>query len=506
MMFKRFSHWPILFILLFATLWRLPQLAGSFWLDEAAQALESVRPLAQQLNIPDDFQPPLLHLLVHFEMGISHQEWWLRTGAALIPGLLTIWGVYLVGSQLQNRRVGLLAAGLLATSSFHVFYSQELRPYALPAMLAVFSWLMILKLMQTPTLGISREKWFAFGLLSLAGIYTSYLYPFLLITQFLYLWLRLPKSRLTLLATGAGICAFFLPWLPSFLNQLHAGQALRVNLPGWQAVVSFDQVKSLLIIIGKFVFGVLSVQGKIFVVMTLMLVAALAALGWSFFVKQRRSSAEWQTPMLLITWFALPIFLAWLVSFAVPVLQPKRVLYCLPAFYLGIAWLVDHHWQKMLAKSWQILAGGVFVGLLTVNLFSSYRYFTVPRYQREDWRSLHAQIVANYGGKGAVAAFAFPGPFAPWNWYDDGHFATFATSELTTEAAPEIPNAKALTQYRYVLVFEYLQELTDPQHKVTKQLQSFGYHEVDHLTPATPVGVVRVYARPESVIGLVKED
>ena len=66
-------------ILLLALILRLPFLNGSFWMDEAAQALESARPLSQQLDIIPDFQPPLIHLILHFAMYLGREEWWLRT-------------------------------------------------------------------------------------------------------------------------------------------------------------------------------------------------------------------------------------------------------------------------------------------------------------------------------------------------------------------------------------------------------------------------------------------
>ncbi|MBD3279202.1 MAG: hypothetical protein GF390_00640, partial [Candidatus Pacebacteria bacterium] len=100
------NHWLILVILILALLMRLPHLTGSFWLDEAAQALESARPLAHQLDIQQDFQPPLIHLLVHFALYISRSEWWLRTVAALIPSLITIWASYQVVKQLFNHLTG----------------------------------------------------------------------------------------------------------------------------------------------------------------------------------------------------------------------------------------------------------------------------------------------------------------------------------------------------------------------------------------------------------------
>jgi len=93
-----------------------------FGLDEAAQALESSRPLAEQLNIIPDFQPPLLHLITHAAIQLSRAEWWLRLIGALIPGLITVFTTYKLGKKLFNRSVGILAGILLTTSSFPIFF------------------------------------------------------------------------------------------------------------------------------------------------------------------------------------------------------------------------------------------------------------------------------------------------------------------------------------------------------------------------------------------------
>ena len=185
---RAYHSWIVVGIVLLALVLRLPLLSGSLWMDEAAQALESIRPLNQQLQIRDDFQPPLLHLLTHFALQISTSEWWLRWWGAVLPALLSIWllpdlVVTLLRSgspsnqkkqlELMPYLTGYLAALWLATNSFHIFFSQELRPYSLAAWWAVLSWWLILK---------QRPGW-QLALASLAGLYSTYLYPFVLIGQ-----------------------------------------------------------------------------------------------------------------------------------------------------------------------------------------------------------------------------------------------------------------------------------------------------------------------------------
>jgi len=492
--------WLIFIILAFGFFWRLPLLTGSFWLDEAAQALESDRPLSQQLQIRDDFQPPLLHLLVHFELLISRSEWWLRLGASFIPGLLTIFVTYKIGEKIANKQVGLLAAFLLSSSSFHVFYSQELRPYALPAFLASLSWLILIHLTDHKKT-IDKKKLFCFFLVTSAGLYTSYLYPFLLMAQISYVFFFHKKIFVSILSVTVAAGMTFLPWLPSFLGQLQAGQSLRQNLPGWQEVVSFDQLKSLLLIFGKFSFGVLDLQSNLFFLATSCFF--ISAIGILFLPQLKKMFKDSEhPPILFLSWLVLPIAFAWLISFFVPVLQPKRVLYCLPAFYLFLSWLIfyKHPSSKIFFKVLPILLITV---LVSINIFSSIAYFTQAKYQREDWRGLHQDIVNRYSSPKSIAVFAFPAPFAPWQWYDDETFATFATGELTTDATTSIQNSQQLTEFRYILIFDYLRDLTDPQNKVLTQLTQYGYHEVDRITPSTSLGFVRIYAKSSDVVGLL---
>ena len=145
---------------------RLPFLDGSFWLDEAAQALESTRPWYLQLTIAQDFQPPLLHLIVHLVQYVSHAEWWLRLFGAVIPGLISIYYAIKIAKRYVGFTESIWLGLLLATNSFHVFFSQELRPYALPAAFASASWWVLLQFLEK-----DKKKFsLAYTLLTLGGL------------------------------------------------------------------------------------------------------------------------------------------------------------------------------------------------------------------------------------------------------------------------------------------------------------------------------------------------
>ena len=495
-------HWQIICILLLAVVLRLPLLNGSFWLDEAAQALESARPLAQQLQIVNDFQPPLIHILVHFLLIISRSEWWLRIGAAVIPGLITIWGVYEIGreigGQAKGKKIGAVAAFLLATSPFHIFYSQELRPYSLPAMFAVLSWFMLIR-------GQRRAHWIWFTLLTIGGLYASYLYPFLLMSQVVFTAF-LQRKKIKPLIASLGISGLsFLPWLPMFFQQLQAGQLLRTALPGWQAVVSFTQAKSLLLTIGKFIVGMVSLKGVIWLVFIAILLSGIAVLMGTWLVDHWSELRQKPHPVkvfwLLLCWLLLPILSAWLVSFIVPVLQPKRVLFSLPAFYLLFAFLVTTTTRRAVTLFCQLF---LLVFFINVHIFALTAYFVTPQYQREDWRSLHQEIITKYPESNSIIIFSFPEAFAPWRWYDDGSYPSVVTGKLYVRRGDDLSILRQATEYRYVLVPDYLRDLTDPDNAILAELEKYGYHEVDRITPKTSLGVVRVYARDNATLSLGK--
>ncbi len=467
---------------------RLPLLNGSFWLDEAAQAIESTQPLSHITRIVDDFQPPLMTMLVHSLLFFSHQEWWLRLGTALVPGVVTIWATYEIGKKMWSKEVGLMASLLLATSSFHIFYSQELRPYALPAMFAALSWLILLGILEQKKM--SGRHFLFLLLLSVLGIYSSYMYFFVLATQLGYVFVFKSTLRKQTFLWAVGCALSFLPWLPTFLAQLHAGQLLQIQLPGWKNIVGFDQFKSAALIFTKFLFGVIHLDITIW----LGIVAIALILGFGKVLFQLKPQVV-KKSLPLILWLILPIFLAWVVSFFVPILQPKRVLFCLPVAYLLISALISSSKEKAFQY-------GLFGLLMSINLFSSASYYTNPKYQREDWRSLHQYITGKYPASESVALFSFPEPFAPWRWYDDGKYPTFSTGVLSMKSLRDPSVFKKLTNYRYILVFDYLRDLTDPENSILQALQKYGYVEVDRITPTTEIGFVRVYARKESVIGM----
>jgi uncharacterized membrane protein len=79
--------------------------------------------------------PPLYFWLLHYWRLISgDSEFGLRLLSVMF-GLLTIAAAYLLGKRINGRFTGLLAALFMTISRFDISWSQEMRMYALAALL-----------------------------------------------------------------------------------------------------------------------------------------------------------------------------------------------------------------------------------------------------------------------------------------------------------------------------------------------------------------------------------
>jgi uncharacterized membrane protein len=482
-------------ILILAFILRLPFLNGSLWLDEAAQAIESSRPFAEQLMIREDFQPPLMHYLLHFSIQIGkvfnleRSEWWLRLFPSLIPGIITIWASFKIAQDFFDKKTATLASIFLATSSFHVFFSQELRPYSLPAMwglLSIYQMLLIFKEKKQKNLVL-------FTIFSILGLYSSYLYPFLLASQFIYLLAR--KLELKKIITMAVTIIFsFLPWLPKFWEQLETGQELRLEMPGWDQVVSLPQIKSLVIVPFKFVFGLLDLKANLFyAIASLVIFASLAWLSWKLIQKKKHQKEQ----LFFATILLLPLIAAWIVSFFVPVLRAKRVLFLLPIFSLLEAFLIS-----TFSKKQKLISQILLFSILLINSISLISYWKNPKLQREDWRSLVREVESKFPANKSIVLFSFKEAFAPWRWYQTGEIDTLSSGEYYfKDLENPAEHFKFVSDYDYVLIPDYLRDLTDPEDQIIKVVEDLGF-EGKGVIDYPNIGFTRIYIKNSANLAL----
>jgi hypothetical protein len=131
-------RWIAAVIILVAFALRAWDLQGqSLFCDEAIEASIAMQPIDQIVDYPDGF-PPLYHLLLAGWLrvfAVPESARWL----SVIAGTLTVYGLFRWTEQSVGPRAAVFAAGLLAISPLHVFFSQEMRAYVLYLCLATFT-------------------------------------------------------------------------------------------------------------------------------------------------------------------------------------------------------------------------------------------------------------------------------------------------------------------------------------------------------------------------------
>ena len=195
----------------------------SVWWDEGL-AVWSARqsPAAIARWTATDVHPPLYFWMLHFwRLGSGDSEFGLRLLSAAI-GVLTVAATYRLGRVVGGARAGLLAALLVGISRFNIWWSQEMRMYALAALLAAFSLWAAIRFWDRDRL----TDVVLYVIFTTAGLYTLYLsVSVMVVANLVWLWVfwRSESRGRALLRWGAAqmvVLALFALWLAYALGRI----------------------------------------------------------------------------------------------------------------------------------------------------------------------------------------------------------------------------------------------------------------------------------------------
>ena len=145
------------------------------WFDESVTMLIAKADSADAAFVAarDEGHAPLFNLLMHFWTRVAPGEEGARWLSVLL-GVAAVATVFAIGNALAGRTTGLLAALFLALCPLHVWYSQEIRMYALQTLLVCLSFLFMFLTLERP-----KPAWWVLYViattLSLYAQYTSFL-------------------------------------------------------------------------------------------------------------------------------------------------------------------------------------------------------------------------------------------------------------------------------------------------------------------------------------------
>jgi mannosyltransferase len=215
----------IVLILILGAILRLYGLTNqSLWVDELHTMNEADPDIAWGLLFDYlkccDQHPPLYFIIQRLSFSaFGHTELVARLFSALC-GITSIWAIYLLGKELLNQRLGILASLLMCVNFFNVDYSQEARGYILALLMSVFSYLYFVKTIRN----FQRKDSFLYALFSLLLLYTHYYSLFVVASQGLVVLILFfgqkeerPKIIKMFGVAGLIILIGYSPWIPFML-------------------------------------------------------------------------------------------------------------------------------------------------------------------------------------------------------------------------------------------------------------------------------------------------
>ncbi|MEP7199138.1 MAG: glycosyltransferase family 39 protein, partial [Chloroflexota bacterium] len=132
---------PVRFILLAAFALRVFQLgAQSLWYDEAVSLFIAQKPIPDLIaHTASDIHPPLYYILLHFWLAVAGTSEFAAAFFSLFFGVLLVALGCRMARDWFGAYVGVVAAFLIAVSSFNLWYAQEVRMYTLVGCMALLS-------------------------------------------------------------------------------------------------------------------------------------------------------------------------------------------------------------------------------------------------------------------------------------------------------------------------------------------------------------------------------
>jgi uncharacterized membrane protein len=529
------SLWLMAGVLALAAVLRLINLGGRpMWYDEAFAVLYAEKPLATMMygtvtqvqGAAADVHPLFFYSILHVWMQLVGESPAAVRALSVLLGTATVGMIYLLGSQLFDRRAGLAAAAITAAAPFAVYYSQEARMYALLGFAAVAA---IYFFARAWARG-GWSNWVTFAVLSAITLYAHNLgFAFLagLDVWVLWAWVRPPcenrglppgavhwRDLCPLIMSHLLMVGLFVPWLlvvPSQFGKIQ--QAYWVEQPGIAQLIQT-------LLVFHFAYDNQSLPGWLLppALFFSILIVAIVALD---LVRQcRPRHARLLTPdsclptprvaSLLLSLTVVPVLLVFLISQWRPVYIVRALLPSALAYYGLVAAVIVARRLPRPVK-WGLLLPSALI--VVASLWNHYTYAQFPR---APFDQAAAFLRAAYQS-GDVIVHSNKLTFFPTHYYDRTLPQSFIADEpgspsdtlayatqqaLGLFAVPDIETAvqgherawfvifrRAVDEYRAAGFADHPQRSWLAQHYTLVSVTPFGdldvYEYVSHPPPAT---------------------
>lgn len=210
--------------------------------DEGISLRRSSQGLMQMLEVMPVEHVPGYFVILNGWLPMTGESDFALRYLSVLPSVLAVALVYRWSASMGRPVTGLIAALLLATSSFQIWYAQQARMYSWLLISSLFSfWSLWLMVSEKSVSERGKRRWWVDLVYILSTATTVYLHYFGFLvpvaqTLFMLIWKLWGGSWRVLwrwAINGAIIFLLFLPWLPKMITFL-GFQGWREPLDPWQ--------------------------------------------------------------------------------------------------------------------------------------------------------------------------------------------------------------------------------------------------------------------------------
>src|SRR4030095_5106502 len=359
----------------------------SLWVDELHTMNESDPDIA----LKDMFgylkccgqHPPLYFFLARISFELFGHTALSARLISVIAGTVSVWGMYLLGKEVLNRNLGLIAASVTSVNYYNLYYSQEARGYILAFLFTTFSFLFLIRLLKKLTIKSSV----LYAVFSLLLLYSHYYSLFILASQLViivlfYLFAEKSDKKIYIKhfsLTGLIIAIGYLPWIPHLraMSNIHSF---------WIQPVSAT-------FFSDFFFEYFGNAALLKPLLVLLLLGYLFKVFYSektLPVNPANSNPLWFSFIILSIWIIITYLIPYLRSLLrFPMLLPRYTIVVLPAFLIALAYaieLINHKVVKII-----ILSTFIILSLINIVIVRGY-YSAVSKSQ---FREMTRFVVEN---------------------------------------------------------------------------------------------------------------
>lgn len=319
-----------------------------YWDDEVISTFAARLPPAEIFYsvMINDVHPPLYHILLHFWIVLFGDGLLTIRLFSVLVSTVCVPLTYLLGRELVNRQVGLVAAALMAIAPFQIYHGQQARMYPLLTLVVLLATLLFVRAWRAG----GWLRWLCFGLCVAAGFYTHVYFPFSLLA--LNLWAlyetyrqrRIDKQRWTgLIAAQLLGVLVFLPFVPQMYTT-----TTRISQSFWiKSASAFDWIFALLSLSNNATVAAGTDVSTWYLVITYIPGVAAVLLTLLYSLREFRNHTDERSTwglLHLLLWTTIVVATALSLTIQ-PILLDRSLIGISSALYLLMAWMFVRYWR-----------------------------------------------------------------------------------------------------------------------------------------------------------------